>query len=263
MSDAEIRRRKKVQGYVSRTTGALGLASLGAFGASKIPGSARAVRLVPKAKKINQKKAENWALGTSTAGAGIGGAGSFNFASYTAAEGRKMKPVAKIDFSKVGNWKTIDQREQSQRRSRKAMRAAGAGFGIGAGALALGVKRGGADEVLRTTKFVGGNLKRVAQAKGPVREKIKIGTANTAYAARANPDAALAAGGAGLAGGSVALGAGAKGHHTYQQHKINQRRRSNAKKKVSKSYDLEFPQFTDGVAKRYQDELDGLHEARD
>lgn len=94
MSDAEIKRRKKAQGRISQTTGALGLASLGAFSASKIPGS-KAAKLVPMARKINPKKAENIALGTSTAGAGIGGAGSFNFAAYTNAEGRKRKPVTK------------------------------------------------------------------------------------------------------------------------------------------------------------------------
>jgi hypothetical protein len=99
MSDAEIRRRKKLQGHISQTTGALGLASLGAFAASKVP-AAKVLTKTPKLRRlaagpvsrINPKKAENIALGTSTAAGGIGGAGAFNFASYTGAESKKRKP---------------------------------------------------------------------------------------------------------------------------------------------------------------------------
>lgn len=92
MSDAEIRRRKKVQGTISRTTGALGLTSLAAFSAARGAKSAKAVKAIPALKKINPNKADTLALGSSTAGAGIGGAGSFNFASYTSAESRKRGP---------------------------------------------------------------------------------------------------------------------------------------------------------------------------
>jgi hypothetical protein len=94
MSDAELRRRKKLQGHISQTTGVLGLTSLAAFGASKVPGSkvmAKTPKLRRIANRIDTKKAENIALGTSTTGAGIGGAGSFNFAAYTNAESRKRK----------------------------------------------------------------------------------------------------------------------------------------------------------------------------
>ena len=105
MSDAEIRRRKKLQGHISQTTGTLGLASLGAYTASKIPG-AKVLTKTPRLRRlgasrainaINPKKAEGAALGLSTAGAGIGGAGSYNFAAYTGAESRKrkMQPVKK------------------------------------------------------------------------------------------------------------------------------------------------------------------------
>lgn len=98
MSDAEIRRRKKAQGVTSRVGGVLGLTSLGAFGASKVPGAkfmAKAPKLRRVANQIDTKKAENLALGASTTGAGLGGASSFNFAAYTSAEGKKKKPVAK------------------------------------------------------------------------------------------------------------------------------------------------------------------------
>lgn len=98
MSDTEIRRRKQAQSRVSQATGALGLTSLGAFAASKVPGSkmmTKTPRLRRIANRVDTKKAENIALGTSTAGAGLGGAGSFNFAAYTGAESKKKKPVAK------------------------------------------------------------------------------------------------------------------------------------------------------------------------
>lgn len=101
MSDAEIKRRKKLQGHISQTTGALGLTSLAAFTASKTPGAkfmSKTPRLRRIASAVDTKKAENIALGTSTAGAGIGGAGSFNFAAYTNAESRKRtQPVKKND----------------------------------------------------------------------------------------------------------------------------------------------------------------------
>jgi hypothetical protein len=107
MSDAEIRRRKKAQGHLSQTTGALGLTSLGAFGASKLPGAkvltkTPTLRRIGASKTLNRidpKKAKDFALGTSTAGAGIGGAGSFNFAAYTNAESRKRGPNTKVKKS--------------------------------------------------------------------------------------------------------------------------------------------------------------------
>jgi hypothetical protein len=99
MSDAEIKRRKKIQGAVSRTTGTLGLASLGAFTTARLGGKGtsalKAQKAIPALKRINPAVADKVALGTSTAGAGIGGASSFNFAAYTSAEGRKRQPVKK------------------------------------------------------------------------------------------------------------------------------------------------------------------------
>lgn len=99
MSDTEIRHRKKIQGGIARTTGALGLAGVGAFGAARLGGGGKvalkAQKVAPALKKINPKKADLAALGASTTAGGIGGAGSFNFASYTSAEARKRKPVTK------------------------------------------------------------------------------------------------------------------------------------------------------------------------
>jgi len=103
MSDTEIRHRKKVQGGIARTTGALGLAGVGAFGAARLAGGGKvalkAQKVAPALKKINPKKADLAALGASTTAGGIGGAGSFNFASYTSAEAKKRKPAMPVTKS--------------------------------------------------------------------------------------------------------------------------------------------------------------------
>ena len=98
MSDAEIRRRKKIQGTISHATGTLGLTALGGtLLATKTgsKGTKAAFKLIdrqrPKAlKPKNLKRGVAPLLAT---GAGIGGAGSFNFAAYTNAESRKRKQV--------------------------------------------------------------------------------------------------------------------------------------------------------------------------
>lgn len=93
LSQKEINARKKVQAVQWRTTGTLGLASLGAFGASKAPGSAKLLKIVPKAAKINPAKATNASLGLGALSGGIGGAGSFNSAAISSAESRQRKLV--------------------------------------------------------------------------------------------------------------------------------------------------------------------------
>lgn len=165
MSDAEIRRRKKAQGHISQTTGALGLASLGAFGASKMPGAKMLAkpglrRIGSAANRVNPEKAKGAALGLSTAGAGIGGAGSFNFASYTNAESRKKRPAMPVTKSagiepglagEVGiakEWKPSASKfdaERSRARRTQVYEDAGtvASAGLAAGAAHQGTKAGG------------------------------------------------------------------------------------------------------------------------
>ena len=101
MSDAEIKRRKKLQGHISQTTGALGLTALGGtLLATK--GGGRATKAAFKAvgaKRPGVLKPKK--LGKATApilatSAGIGGAGAFNFASYTNAESRKRKQAVPV-----------------------------------------------------------------------------------------------------------------------------------------------------------------------
>lgn len=100
MSDAELKRRKKIQGRISQTTSTLGLTGVGigsaALIAGKKPGALRAVqRKVPAARKLTPEKLKDAGLYTSLASGGIGGVGGYNFAAYTNAESRKRQPVRK------------------------------------------------------------------------------------------------------------------------------------------------------------------------
>lgn len=278
LTAGQIKSRKKVQSGIAQTTGALGLGSLAAFGASKLPGSKLASK-VPKLQKLNRStgagklkpskqgeafktRATNTALGLSTAGAGIGGAGSFNFARYTKSEADKgkRKPVAKNyepeirdfpiggevghrlteeEISKgVGDWKTINQRERTQSRSRKTMRGAATVGSLGAGLATAGLARkgslkGGIETGKEARKIYG-----LARSAGGGRGKSSVTAGRYAAHRHAMPDRrvdSMVTGGVGLMAGAAATGAGAKGHHTYQQRKINQRRRSNRQKQLSKS----------------------------
>lgn len=99
MSDAEIRRRKKVQGHVSQATGALGLGALaGTLAASR--GGRTTLRKIPALKdkiaapkplKPDRDRIKGAVTPVLATSAGLGGAGAFNFASYTGAESRKRK----------------------------------------------------------------------------------------------------------------------------------------------------------------------------
>jgi hypothetical protein len=107
MSDAEIRRRKKAQGTISHATGTLGLTALGGtLLATKTgsKGTKAAFKLVgrKRPKALKPKNIKRGIAPILATGAGIGGAGSFNFAAYTNAESRKRKmatPVKKARFS--------------------------------------------------------------------------------------------------------------------------------------------------------------------
>lgn len=103
MSDAEMRRRKKIQGTISQTTGALGLAALGGtLAASR--GGRNTLRKIPRLKtKIkapppkdpDRDKIKGATVPILATSAGLGGAGSFNFAAYTNAESRKRNQIKK------------------------------------------------------------------------------------------------------------------------------------------------------------------------
>lgn len=108
MSDAEIRRRKKVQGRVSEVTGGLGLVALGGtLAASR--GGRNMLRKVPKleskikappARDPHRDRIKGAVTPVLATSAGLGGASSFNFAAYTRAESRKKKAMTPAPIKK-------------------------------------------------------------------------------------------------------------------------------------------------------------------
>lgn len=96
MSDAEIRRRKKIQGGVSRTTSTLGLGGLAVGGtalAARKPKVLGTLKKLPGMQNVDENKLKDIGLYTSLASGGIGSVGGYNFAAYTNAESRKRRPV--------------------------------------------------------------------------------------------------------------------------------------------------------------------------
>jgi hypothetical protein len=242
MSDSEIRRRKKIQGEIGRTTSTMGLAGVGLLGASvamKKPRMALAAHKLPGMHGIDPKKLGDAARNVGVVSAGIGGVGGFNQAKIYSNEARKtgprmpvnpQKPKKKVvksldQISKIGDWKTIDQREQTQRRDRKAMRRSGAGAAFGGGLVALGYHDSG-DKA--KYKAAGGMAQTIRRAPAGARQKAKVAgkTAGVLYRDLSHSGKI----GTGLIAGAAAVGGGAKTQHTYQQHKINQRRRANFRK---------------------------------
>ena len=264
MSDAEIRRRKALQGKISETTGALGLTALGGTllatkggskatkAAFKVAGRERPGFLKPK----NLRRHTAPILATS---AGIGGAGSFNFAAYTNAESRKRRAMVQKnddapymgeegiakryeeEISKIGDWKTIDQREQVQRRQRKAMRGAGAAAGVGAGLVTLGYHDSGDRPKYKAGVGTLRQIKGMHAAKEMSNKDALKAAGRTARTVGGELSASGKIG-VGMLGGAALVGGAAKGRHTYEQHKINQRRRQNFRKDWSptaRNYDPE------------------------
>ena len=125
MSDKEIGQRKHVQSILSRTGGAIGITSLGALAlssprglallnrakrpiaegskiadsvASKAPRTAEHVKHVSETlgkQPITREHMKSVSHTANSIGAGLGGIGAFNFASYTSAEAKKKKAQAK------------------------------------------------------------------------------------------------------------------------------------------------------------------------
>lgn len=205
LSQAEINARKKVQAASWRTTGALGLAGLGTFGASKVPGSARITRAIPSAKKLNARKLENATVGLGAAGGGVGGVSSFNSAAISAAEARQKKvPVKKsafgvehVDIAKAAS----DRRPNPERKA--AIKASGERHD----------KRQGAISAAGITGIYGGYAARVAggnKLKTAVKQKqsgegaTALKTARSAGKLHRGGGRVAVGSGVGLVGGSIA-----------------------------------------------------------
>lgn len=97
MSDAELRRRQKLQSKIGRTTSTMGLSALGVTGAaavaSRSPKTLGAIKKIPGLKKATTKGMENVAIKSGIVSGGIGGVGGFNQASIYSAESRRRKAV--------------------------------------------------------------------------------------------------------------------------------------------------------------------------
>jgi hypothetical protein len=99
LTQAQIDRRKKLQAATSITTATLGLGALGALGAkTAVRPAARAAVKAGRLRPVNDKKIDNFEAKADsvrntalTVGAGVGGLGGYNFASYTRAEAKQRK----------------------------------------------------------------------------------------------------------------------------------------------------------------------------
>jgi len=163
MSDAELRRRKKLQGHISRTTSTLGLTGVGLLGTSlalkKKPGLLKAV---PGLKKANPDKLREGAQNIGLVSGGIGGVGGYNFAAYTNAESRKRQKVAKsmdemaptygvVGFAK--QWEPVARKydpEANRRKRAETYPKLATGVSAAAGAGAAASAGAGADKLLRS-----------------------------------------------------------------------------------------------------------------
>lgn len=204
MSDAEIKHRKKIQGHLSQATGTLGLTALGGTLLGTKAGGrvgAKALKLVrskktfPSAQKFKDVTAP--VLATS---AGIGGAGSFNFASYTNAESRKRKQMAPVskaytlefphfdsegiskryedDLSKA--TKLYDPESKRQRRNEHYADAAVGGAGVAAVGSAHQAYRAGGH--YRSMDLHEGNPTKTARAANFARKAAKKKFSNVSVA---------------------------------------------------------------------------------
>lgn len=138
------------------------------------------------------------------------------------------------EISKIGEWKTIGQRERTQTRNRKTMRAANAAVGAGAGLVGYAAYKNPklGQQAMGAAKHAASSFG-VGRAAGGIKQGVQTAGRSLGRSVNRTPFGGTAAAGAGVIGGAAAVGAGAKGQHTYQQHKINQRRRNNAQLRKS------------------------------
>jgi hypothetical protein len=100
MSEAEQRRRQKLQSKIGRTTSTMGLTALGVTGAAAVaakkPGVLKAIQKAPGLKNATPKGMESAALKSGIVSGGIGGVGGFNQASIYSAESRRRKQAVPV-----------------------------------------------------------------------------------------------------------------------------------------------------------------------
>ena len=104
MSEAEQRRRQKLQSQIGRTTSTMGLSALGVTGAAALAGSKGAageralgtIRKIPGLKNATPHGMERAAIKSGIVSGGIGGVGGFNQASIYSAESRRRKQAVPV-----------------------------------------------------------------------------------------------------------------------------------------------------------------------
>jgi len=246
MSDAEIKRRKRAQGHLSQAGGAIGLAALGGTLAAsrtgrntlrKIPALQSKVR-APKPLDPERDKIQGVTTPLLATGAGLGGIGSFNFASYTNAESRKRtmnQPVKKqyqapLEMGYYGEeghpvtlppievpiekaWSPSAGNFDSERSRQKRSKAYQGGALVGAGAAGAYAGHHGMKAVHQGSKVKSKEMaevhERVNSAKQPY--KIALGSQGESAVPLKHLKPALKHGGKAAAG--VAVVAGAAGAH--------------------------------------------------
>jgi len=236
MSDAEIRRRKKLQSHISLTTGTLGLTALGGtLLATKRGGKASkaAFKAINRTrpKSLHPKNLSGHTAPILATSAGIGGVGAFNFASYTNAESRKRKAAMPVtpkktvtkswdepyvgEIGKAEAWtpvsSTYDPEEKRQKRGRSYPKiASGISAGLAAGAVGSGTHAAFTHQQARKAKADAESYASKKKLKAPRSSSIYRGMQESSHSlkrlghARAKTAAALA-GGAVVAAGAAPI----------------------------------------------------------
>lgn len=208
MSDTELRRRKKLQGQISRTTSTLGLggAAVGtaAVLASKKPGTLKHIRKIPGLKRASEQGLKDTGLYTGLASGGIGGVGGYNFAAYTNAESRKRTvkknlestPDLEPTYGEEGfakNWSPVASTydpESARRKRNEAYPKVAAGASAGLGLAAAG-------KLERAASLRGQSV--IAREKKKPYRRLRIASGVKAKQAGKLGVASVAAGGAAVA----------------------------------------------------------------
>lgn len=133
-TDKQLRGHKRAQGYISSAGATLGVAALGAAGLKSKQARAAGVKLARVANKKSprvgskviraRQRAAGSATGLTTASAGVGGVGGFNFAAIQSQEARKTK-VRKMDFEEFAKAKKQSEyiNQYTSKEARTAARA--------------------------------------------------------------------------------------------------------------------------------------------
>jgi len=243
MSDAELKKRKRLSANTAIATSTLGLGALGMKGA----GAGLSAIKGGKFRKMGGKLSEA-ANTTAIVSGGIGGASGYNFASVQRAEARKRNMVRKSNpfaeeiAKRDTSWKTIKQHETAAAGERKKQRQAsavtGAGLGVAATPFLANPTAANARKVGSETK---GFLKSVKSGTNAVRSmrnpSVGMAARVGSNLVKIRPNGAMVAGGGALAAGGAASGAFHRGREMKHQGRADARRKRNAG--IAKAYDPE------------------------